>query len=63
MRGCACTGYMTNPGGVCCQDLPYVPGMVMPAAPPLTEEQVRRIVREELDRALAKRWTSAGEAR
>mgnify|MGYP006351812577 CR=1 FL=1 len=22
MRSCCCTGYLTNPGGVCCVDLP-----------------------------------------
>lgn len=51
---CHCVGYKTNPGGVCCKDLhrpPPNPGIVVervPTMPPLTEEQTRKIIREEI---------------
>lgn len=59
MRSCNCVGYLTNPGGVCCMDLPRSPVVTSPTTlpvgrtwrEPLTEEQVRQIIREELARA------------
>lgn len=53
-RVCHCTGYINNPGGVCCMDLPS--GGPRPVTvnntyvAPLTEERIRQIIREELDR-------------
>lgn len=51
-RACNCVGYLTNPGGVCCQDLkpePYQIGTC--AVPIITPDDIRRIVREELERS------------
>lgn len=28
VRTCCCVGYLTNPGGRCCMDMPHVPGYV-----------------------------------
>lgn len=62
MRTCCCTGYLTNPGGVCCMDLPARQAVTapntgtfivrpVPKPEPLTEEDIRRIIREELARS------------
>lgn len=53
-RTCCCTGYLTNPGGVCCMDLPRAPvvtttGTSYPIPP--DEERLREIIREEIERA------------
>lgn len=61
MRTCNCVGYLTNPGGKCCMDLPRTPTVTSPNTlpvgktwrEPLTEEQVRQIIREEIKRAKA----------
>ena len=57
MRTCNCVGYMTNPGGVCCMDLPTAPVITTrgTAAPiPLDEERIRQIIREEIERSKVK---------
>ena len=66
MRTCACTGYLTNPEGKCCMDVgrssfvpypnTYVGGAPFPPSrPALTEDDVRRIIREEFAAALKKK--------
>lgn len=57
MRTCNCTGYLTNPGGVCCMDLPRGGTVTTshvtitpPLSLPLTEERLRQIIREEIAR-------------
>jgi hypothetical protein len=58
MRTCCCTGYMTNPGGRCCMDLNAVQvppvnttyGSHTLTPKTLTEDDIRRIIREELKR-------------
>jgi hypothetical protein len=54
MRSCCCTGYLTNPGGVCCMDLTRTPTVTTTATtslPTFTEERWRQIIREEIERA------------
>lgn len=49
--GCACR-YQTYtvPQTTPPPPLPWPPGQITQVTPPLTEEQVRRIIREEIDR-------------
>ena len=57
MRVCHCVGHLTNPGGVCCHDLPSaspavtVTGTGIARPLPLDEERIREIIREELAKA------------
>ena len=53
-RVCHCVGHLTNPEGKCCKDLsetPTIKGTYAFTSTPLTEEDLRRIVREEIERA------------
>ena len=53
-RVCHCVGYQTNPGGVCCKDLPHPVTITTSGTTQcsLTEKDIRRIIREELRRHL-----------